>query len=179
MMVNVKKEMEFIMSNIVIINGTNSEGSRVNGIVQYIQKQQPTTKVVDVYKLPANDLISANYNSEEILKANEIVDQADVVIVLTPVYKASYTGILKTYIDLIPQKGLTNKTIIPIAVGGSLHHLLVIDYALKPVLSSLNARTILQGVYVLDKQIERTDDGFTIEQDILDRIDTQLEQALK
>ncbi len=167
------------MSNIVIINGTNTEGSRVNTIVHYIQKKQPNTQVIDVFKLPAEDLISANFNSEAIGKANAVVEQADIVIVLTPVYKASYTGILKTYLDLIPQKGLTDKTIIPIAVGGTLHHLLVIDYALKPVLSSLNARTILQGVYVLDKQVSRTEDGFEIEQEILDRIDVQLDQAIK
>lgn len=167
------------MSTIVIINGTNSESSRVNAIVQYIQKQQPHTQVIDVYKLPANDLITANFNSEEIAKANAIIEQAEIVVVLTPVYKASYTGILKTYLDLIPQKGLTDKTIIPIAVGGTLHHLLVIDYALKPVLSSLNARTVLQGVYVLDKQISRTENGFEIEPDILKRIDVQLDQAIK
>ena len=76
---------------------------------------------------------------------------------MTPVYKASYSGILKTYLDLIPQKGLENKTILPIVIGGSSAHLLMIEYALKPVLSALGANQFTQGVYVVDQQIERLD----------------------
>lgn len=162
------------MSNIVIVNGTNSEGSRLNAIVQYIINKQPDAQVIDVYKLPAEDLISANFNSEAIGKANSVVEQADIVIVLTPIYKAAYSGILKTYLDLIPQKGFENKHIIPIAVGGTAHHLLVIDYTLKPVFSALGATSISQGVFILDKQIARTDQGFTIEKEIKERINQQL-----
>ncbi|MDQ0896682.1 NAD(P)H-dependent oxidoreductase [Paenibacillus sp. V4I7] len=62
--------------------------------------------------------------------------------------EASYTGVLKAFLDLLPQKGLECKVVLPLAVGGTISHLLAIDYALKPVLSALGARNILQGVYV-------------------------------
>jgi FMN reductase len=49
---------------------------------------------------------------------------------------------LKTYLDLLPQKALVGKRIVPIAIGGSLGHLLAIENALKPVLSVLGATEI-------------------------------------
>lgn len=166
------------MSSTVIINGTNSSISRVNGVKSYIEQAVRDIKIIDIYQLPAKDLLSANFNHEEIIAANQLVADAEVVIILTPVYKAAYSGILKTYLDLLPQKGLENKIVIPIAVGGTLHHLLAIDYALKPVLASLGATQILQGIYILDRYIKKTATDFIIEEEVIARIDNQLKLAL-
>lgn len=165
---------DLLMTKTVIINGANARTSRVNAIVQYILNNLKDVTTIEVFELPAKDLITANFASEAIKAANNLVEQADVVVVLTPIYKAAYSGILKTYLDLIPQKGFENKHIIPIAVGGTAHHLLVIDYTLKPVFSALGATSISQGVFILDKQIARTDQGFTIEKEIKERINQQL-----
>lgn len=163
------------MSRIVIINGANATSSRVNAVQQYIEQTISGVASIEVFKLPASDLLSANFNSEHIQAVNQIVEKAEAVVVITPVYKAAYSGILKTYLDLLPQKGLEHKTILPIAVGGSVAHLLSLEYALKPVLSVLGATTILQPVYVIDKQIERNDDdGFTIADEVIQRLDKEL-----
>lgn len=163
------------MSRIVIINGANAASSRVNAVQQYIEKTIDEVASIEVFKLPAEDLLTANFNSEHIQAVNRIVEKAEAVVVLTPVYKAAYSGILKTYLDLLPQKGLEHKTILPIAVGGSLAHLLSLEYALKPVLSVLGATTILQPVYLIDKQIERLDNGsFSIAEEAIERIDKEL-----
>ncbi|MCP1144477.1 NADPH-dependent FMN reductase [Lysinibacillus endophyticus] len=164
------------MTKTVIINGANARTSRVNAIQQYIVENVKEVSTIEVFDLPANDLISANFASEAIKATNTLVEQADVVVLLTPVYKGAYSGILKTYLDLIPQKGFENKQIIPIAVGGTAHHLLAIDYALKPVISALGATSISQGVFIVDKQIERSEQGFTIEEGIKERIHQQLIQ---
>ena len=74
-------------------------------------------------------------------------------------YKAAYTGILKAFLDLLPQKALVGKPILPIATGGTLAHLLAIDYALNPVLGVLGATHILQGVYLVDAQFQRLETG--------------------
>lgn len=163
------------MSRIVIINGANAASSRVNAVQQYIEKTIDEVASIEVFKLPAEDLLTANFNSEHIQAVNRIVEKAEAVVVLTPVYKAAYSGILKTYLDLLPQKGLEHKTILPIAIGGSLAHLLSLEYALKPVLSVLGATTILQPVYLIDKQIERLDnDSFSIAEEAIERIDKEL-----
>lgn len=162
------------MAEIVIINGANARTSRVTAVQEYIKENFKNASSIDVFALPAHDLITANFNSEEIKQANHLVEQADVVIVLTPIYKAAYSGILKTYLDLIPQKGFENKYIVPIAVGGTPQHLLAIDFALKPVFAALGATSISQGVFILDKQIVRTEHGVVIEEEIKDRINQQL-----
>jgi FMN reductase len=98
------------------------------------------------------------------------------VVVASPVYQASYTGVLKTFLDLVPQKGLAGKVVLPLFIGGSLAHLLTIDYALKPVLSALGARYILGGVYTVDAQVARTETGGF---DIAGELRTRLEENVK
>ncbi|HIW34139.1 MAG TPA: NADPH-dependent FMN reductase [Candidatus Paenibacillus intestinavium] len=167
------------MSRIVIINGANAASSRVSAVQQYIEQTMNDVTSIEVFKLPADDLLTANFNSEHIQSVNQIVEKAESVVVITPVYKAAYTGILKTYLDLLPQKGLENKTILPIAVGGSLAHLLSLEYALKPLLSVLGATTILHPVYLIDKQIERIDNGsFIIEKEVIQRLEKELNKLL-
>lgn len=111
------------------------------------------TTLLRVRDLPAEDLLYARFDSDAIKQANAAVAEADAVIVATPVYKASYTGILKAYIDLLPQKGFENKIMLPLAMGGTLAHHLSIDYALKPLMAALGATRILTGMFVLDSQV--------------------------
>lgn len=120
-------------------------------------------------------MLTANFASEEILRANALVEESDIVAVLTPIYKAYYTGILKTYLDLLSQKALVDKRIVPIAIGGLFGHLLAIEYALKPVLSVLGATEILNTVYFLDRQIERLEaDGYRIDEEAEQRLNVEL-----
>ena len=66
---------------------------------------------------------------------------------------------------------------LPLVIGGSIAHLLAIDYALKPVLTALGGRHILGGVYAVDQGIERNEDGtFTLAADITARLDRSLEE---
>ena len=169
------------MVQAVIINGNNKKESRLTGIHRYIENYLEGAEIssssIYVHELPAEDLISANFSSEEIALANKKVADSEVVFILTPIFKASYTGILKTYLDLIPQKGLENKTIVPIAIGGSIGHLLAVEYSLKPVLSVLGATEILNSVYVLDQQVERIENGeYKIQDGVLNRLNNELEK---
>lgn len=170
------------MVKAVIINGENDKKSRVHGVHDYVEAFFNANEVdissIYVHDLPATDLITANYSSKEILKTNEKVAAAEIVVILTPIYKASYSGILKSYLDLLPQKGLENKTIIPIAIGGSIGHLLAIEYALKPVLSVLGATEILNTVYIIDQQINRLDNNrFEINDEITLRLKKELQKV--
>ena len=72
----------------------------------------------------------------------------------TPVYKAAYSGALKTLLDLLPERALEHKVVLPLATGGSLARMLAVDYALKPVLSALKAQEVLHGVFADDSQID-------------------------
>ncbi|MBY9080004.1 NADPH-dependent FMN reductase [Paenibacillus sp. HN-1] len=167
------------MPKVVLINGTPSLVSRINAVIEYAKTTLAgkgfEVDVINVAELPPEDLIHTKFESESIVKANGLVAEADALIVVSPVYKASYTGVLKTFLDLIPQKGLAGKIVLPLFMGGSLAHLLTIDYALKPVLSVLGARHILGGVYAVDSQVVRTDQG-TVE--IAEELKLRLDNAL-
>ncbi|MFB8396143.1 NADPH-dependent FMN reductase [Streptomyces yangpuensis] len=113
------------------------------------------TATLAVRELPAADLLAARRGEPEIRRALEAVAEADGLIIATPVYKASYTGLLKAFLDLLPQDGLAGKTVLPLATGGSLAHVLTIDYALRPVLTALGARHVTAGRFVLDSTVER------------------------
>lgn len=171
------------MSKAVIINGGNTRKSRIIAIHRLVERlleqQDIGHRSIYVHELPAADLLTANFAGEEIQIANEQVAEAEIVVVITPIYKASYTGILKTYLDLLPQKALVDKRIVPIAIGGSLGHLLAIEYALKPVLSVLGATEILNTVYILDRQIERLEvEGYRIDEEAEQRLTVELKRLV-
>jgi FMN reductase len=82
------------------------------------------------------------------------VTEADGIVVASPVFKAAYSGLLKLLLDLLPQFALAGKVVLPVVTGGSPTHVLAIDYALRPVLSSLGSDHIVPGWFVLDQHIE-------------------------
>ncbi|MFM9926296.1 FMN reductase [Variovorax sp. H27-G14] len=78
------------------------------------------------------------------------VEQADVLVVATPVYRGSYTGLFKHFFDFIHQDALIDKPVLLAATGGSERHALVIDHQLRPLFSFFQARALPLGVYATD-----------------------------
>ncbi|TLS54037.1 NADPH-dependent FMN reductase [Paenibacillus antri] len=168
------------MSSVVIVSGSPSLSSRVNAFIdyslQYMVGRGFAVKTVNVSELPAEDLVRANFASAAIQEKVRWVEAAQAVILVSPVYKASYTGVLKLFLDMLPQKGLERKIVLPLFVGGSMAHLLSIDYALKPVVSALAGRHILGGVYGVDQWIQRTENGFAMTEELTVRLAASLEE---
>ena len=79
------------------------------------------------------------------------VEQADVLVVATPVFRGSYTGLFKHFFDFIGQDALIDKPVLLAATGGSERHSLIIDHQLRPLFSFFQARTLPLGVYATDK----------------------------
>ncbi|WP_312916926.1 FMN reductase [Stenotrophomonas sp.] len=79
------------------------------------------------------------------------VEQADILIVSTPVYRGSYTGLFKHFFDFIDQDALIDTPVLLAATGGSERHALMIDHQLRPLFSFFQARTLPLGVYATDK----------------------------
>ena len=97
------------------------------------------------------------------------------VIVATPVYKAAYSGLLKAFLDLLPQDSLKGKVVLPVATSAIPGHGLALDCALKPVLSALGARHVLDGIYALDQQVFWSPQtGLRLDPGLASRIDERL-----
>lgn len=147
------------MSKVVILSGSPNASSRLNGMIAFIRQALSEagfqTASIQVIDLPPEDLVYTRFDSPSIVAANQLIEEADAVVIASPVYKASFTGVLKAYIDLLPQKGFEKKIISPVFIAGSMAHLLAIDYSLKPVLASMGARQFTKSVYATDSLITR------------------------
>jgi FMN reductase len=163
------------MALIVTISGSPSQTSRSSLLARHVggklQADGFTVETLEVRDLPAEDLMFARPNTPALSAALGLVERAQGVVIATPIYKAAYSGLLKAFLDLLPQFGLAGKVVLPLATGGSLAHVLAIDYAMRPVLSSLNPLHVVAGFFVLDKQLDRTEAGLVIDPDTSKRLD--------
>ncbi len=171
------------LMKIVGILGSPSAVSRSGSLLQWAQSRlQPVATRLHCVVLrdtPAEALLHAQFDHPLIRQALDEVAQAQVVLVATPIYKAAYSGLLKTFLDLLPQDGLRDKTVLPLATGGSIAHLLALDYALKPVLSALGARDILDPVFATDTQIPRHEDhGYLPSEEVQARVTRSLQTLI-
>jgi FMN reductase len=126
---------------------------------------------LNVRDLPAKALLHADFADLALKRAIDAVAEADAIVIATPIYKASYTGVLKAFLDLLPQDGLKDKLVLPLATGGSQSHMLALDYALRPVLHALDARQVFTSIYATSQQLTWSDvSGLTVDTAIAWRV---------
>lgn len=95
-------------------------------------------------------LAGALYRSElpaEIEEDIAAIEGADLLVVATPVYRASFTGLFKHLFDFVHYEALIDVPVLLAATGGSDRHALVIDHQLRPLFSFFQALTLPIGVY--------------------------------
>jgi FMN reductase len=82
-----------------------------------------------------------------------VVDEvraADLLVVASPTYKATYTGLLKLFLDRFPPGGLRGVLAVPLMLGAGPAHALAPELTLRPVLTEIGATVPVPGAYVLD-----------------------------
>jgi FMN reductase len=172
------------MTSVLIISGSPSSTSRTErlarSIAARISARDVKASLLDVRNLPADNLLHARFEAPSILEATAQVAAADGIVVATPIYKAAYSGLLKAFLDILPQFALRGKVVLPLATGGTVAHVLAIDYALRPVLSSLDPLHVVNGQFLLDKQITVLEDNqVQLEPDVDQRLNGVLDQFLQ
>lgn len=130
-----------------------------------------------VRDLPARALLLADHDDVAISRAVRAVADADAIVVATPIYKASYTGLLKAFLDLLPQDGLAGKLVLPLATGGGHAHTLALDYALRPVLHALGAKQVFTSIYANAQQLAWDEErGLSLDAPIAARVRAGIEE---
>ena len=149
--------------SILLVAGSPSERSRsaalLDAVSQRLRGLGPTIERLHIRDLSPQALLLGDTAQRSVVAALDQVQRARALVIATPVYKAAYSGVLKVFLDLLPQTALKHKVVLPIATGGSPNHMLALDYALRPVLQSLSARHILPGVYATDAQVTLLPEG--------------------
>ena len=92
--------------------------------------------------------------SPEALRVVEAIEQSDVLVVSTPTYKGSYTGLFKHLIDFVDMKALAGRPVVISATGGASRHALLIEHQLRPLFGFFSAWTIPTGIFAEDRQFE-------------------------
>lgn len=77
--------------------------------------------------------------------------EARVIVVGTPTYKGSYTGLFKHFIDLFDPASLKGKPVVLAATGGGDRHSLIVEHQLRPLFGFFEALTIPTGIYAADR----------------------------
>jgi FMN reductase len=106
---------------------------------------------IDLVELGAGLL---TWDDPVVLNAVAAVQDLELVVVASPTYKASYTGLLKLFLDHFAGGSLTGVTAIPLMLGGSAAHSLAPEVHLKPVLAELGASTPTRALYLIDSEWE-------------------------
>ena len=93
------------------------------------------------------DMMITHVASPAVQDAIDTVLNADGLVAASPTYKASYSGLFKQFFDVIDESALENLPTVVAATGGSPRHSLVLDTALRPLLSYLKALVLPLGIY--------------------------------
>jgi FMN reductase len=93
----------------------------------------------------------------EVSQAVKQVQASDLVIVASPTYKGTYTGLLKLFLDRFGAGSLAGAQAVPLMLGGHWKHALAPEVFLKPVLNEIGASTPTVGLYLLDSEWDAPD----------------------
>lgn len=168
---------------VLSLAGSPRQPSRSSALLalsqQWLKERGVEVVSYSLQDFAAEDLLFANFNSPQLKELTAQLATADGLLIATPVYKASFSGALKTLLDLLPERALEHKVVLPLATAGSIGHMLAIDYALKPVLNALKAQEVLQGVFADEKLIGQYQTfPAELEEGLQARLDDSLETFL-
>ncbi|MCD9024686.1 NADPH-dependent FMN reductase [Cohnella silvisoli] len=150
---------------ITAIVGNPKSRSKTYGIAEEVLKHisaniTPDGETADEAVVDLADTAPAllDWGNAEVMRQLERVCSSDIVIFASPTYKATYTGLLKLFVDQLPVQALANIIAIPVMVGGAPHHSLAVEAYLRPLLVETGAICPTRGLYVLDSQIDNLPD---------------------
>ncbi|GAB3082701.1 FMN reductase [Pedococcus soli] len=123
--------------------------------------QEATVDVVDLRE-HAHDLANAlltGFPSGALREAVDAVASADAVIAVTPVFQASYSGLFKTFFDVLDEGSLRGTPVLMAATAGTARHSLVLEHAMRPMFAYLKAVTVPTGVFAASEDWGGGDPG--------------------
>ena len=94
----------------------------------------------------ANNMVTG-YAGQDLAGVIRRVEAADAMIAVTPTFSASYSGLFKSFFDVLDPKFLDGMPVLFGATGGSPRHSLVLEMAIRPLFSYLRAHTVPTAVY--------------------------------
>ncbi len=142
-----------LVGNPKAMSRTRTIGERVAQLLA--EAHQGRVRTVDLADYAAQMF---SWADEELNEVAEQTRVSDLIVVATPTYKGTYTGLLKSFFDRYPANGLSGTLALPVMTGASAAHSLAPTVGLAPLLLELGAVVLGRGLYFDMADIERLDE---------------------
>jgi len=168
--------------NVVAVSGSLHAPSKTTALVREILDVLGNELSIEVHLIELSEVgreFSGALNRGELSEAAEQellrIENADLLIVASPVYRASFTGLFKHVFDFVEQYALIDKPVLLAATGGSDRHALILEHQFRPLFSFFQALTLPLGVYAKDSDFT----NYTVTSDELrERISQSITRGL-
>ncbi len=145
---------------VVVVCGNPKANSRTLGVAEEVARQAAaaagradvSTHIIDLANLGAQLF---DWSSEAVKAEVAALSSADLAVIASPTYKATYTGLLKSFLDWFGQTGLATVVAVPVMVGGAAVHALAPEVFLRPLLVEIGAIVPTRGLFILDGELDQ------------------------
>ena len=159
------------MTRLVAVSGADSPTSKTRSLVAAIVEERGG-ELIDLSQLPADGLLGRR-EDDDVARAVEAASKAQVLIVATPVYRATYTGAIKAFFDRFAPQALARTAVVLVATAIAKEHFLSLDTGARSLVASLEGWTVPLVVYATGDDFV---DGKPTE-DLLDKLRAAVDQA--
>jgi FMN reductase len=163
------------MPKMVMINGSPTKQSKTGILIDAIGQAIARLMPLESHTIPLSDVghevmcgltrPGVTAEGERLLR---LAETADIMVVGTPMYRASYTGLLKHFFDLVEREALRNCKAVLCATGANQMHSLAIEHELRPLMSFFPVQTTATGIYGTGEDFK---DGLVSSQSMKDNIE--------
>jgi FMN reductase len=140
----------------VVVGNPKPQSRTLTAALGLVEALAPVTGGADplVVDLGALGPAVLDWASTEVAELNAEVAASDLVVVASPTYKATYTGLLKVFLDRYSNNALSGVVAVPLMTGAAPIHALAPEVHLKPLLSELGASVPTRGLYLVESSFD-------------------------
>lgn len=179
----VNKDVLQKTSRIAIVTGSWKAPSKTRVLAEALAHRLSVRRHIAISRIDLAEaggqvasLTSRNGLAPETAALFAAVESADLLIVGSPIFKASYTGLFKHFFDLIDPAALSGTPVALTATGGSDRHALALEHQFRPLFGFFNAPTLPTTVYAVESDFV---EGVLIGSTVLDRIERAAAEAAR
>jgi FMN reductase len=132
--------------SLVSINGSHSASSSTHAVATLAAEVYGSGEIVDLVTLDPAGLIGTT-PSPDVAGLLAAIEEASILVLVTPIYRATYSGLLKVVFDQLPAAGLKGKASVLAATAGGPAHYLALDTGMRSLVASLDGWTVPTVTY--------------------------------
>jgi FMN reductase len=145
------------MVHILAVSGSPSRASRTAAVLGRVATRLAgdghTVDVLHLRALPAEPLLRLDLGDPFVADAAERLRRAEAVVLGTPVYQSSFTGLMKVWFDTLAPRAFDGRTVLPLITGASGVDPFAVGRALSPILAGMGAAHVAEGKFLLDRLV--------------------------